>query len=75
MRRRSRNSPIFILWLGLLDIVYVSFVYVSFAAVTACDSSAMIRKQLDWVAETSYSMFADVFEVEIASDEVGERAG
>jgi hypothetical protein len=35
----------------------------------------MIRKQLDWVAETSYSMFADVFEVEIASDEVGERAG
>src|ERR1700741_4073112 len=37
--------------------------------------SAMIREQLDWVAEASYRIFADAFEIEIALDEVGERAG
>src|SRR6516162_6191814 len=37
--------------------------------------SAMIRKQLDWIAEASHRMFADAFESEIALDEVGERAG
>ena len=37
--------------------------------------SAVIRKQLDWVAEAAHRIFADAFEVEIAFDEVGERAG
>jgi hypothetical protein len=35
----------------------------------------MIREQLDWVAETTYWMFTEKFEIEIALDEVGERAG
>src|SRR3974390_2628875 len=35
----------------------------------------MIRKQLDWMAEASYRIFADAFESKIALDEVGERAG
>src|SRR6516162_6278665 len=35
----------------------------------------MIRKQLDWMAEASYWIFADAFEIEIVLDEVGERAG
>jgi len=35
----------------------------------------MIRQHLDWVAEASYWIFADAFEIEIAVDEVGERAG
>src|SRR5262245_13379493 len=35
----------------------------------------MKRKQLDWVAEASYRIFADAFEIEIAFDKVGERAG
>ena len=35
----------------------------------------MIRKQLDWVAEASHRVFADTFEIEIALNEVGERAG
>src|ERR1700680_22580 len=37
--------------------------------------SAVIRKQLDWVAEAAHRIFADAFEIEIAFDEVGERAG
>ena len=36
--------------------------------------SAVIRKQLDWVAEAAHRIFADAFEIEIAFDEVGERA-
>ena len=36
--------------------------------------SAVIRKQLDWVAEAAHRIFADTFEIEIALDEVGERA-
>ena len=35
----------------------------------------MIRKQLDWVVEAAHGMFADVFEIEIAFDEVGEGTG
>ena len=35
----------------------------------------MIRKQLDWVVEAAHRIFADAFEIEIAFDEVGERAG
>ena len=35
----------------------------------------MIRKQLDWVAEASHRVFADTFEIEVALNEVGERAG
>src|SRR5262249_36120317 len=35
----------------------------------------MIGKQLDWVAEPSHRVFADTFEIEIALNEVGERAG
>ena len=37
--------------------------------------SAVIRKQLDRVVEAADRMFADAFEIEIACDEVGERAG
>ena len=37
--------------------------------------SAMVRKQLDRVAEAAHRIFADAFEIEIAFDEVGERAG
>src|SRR3954471_14059948 len=37
--------------------------------------SAVIRKQLDWVVEATDRIFADAFEIEIALDEVGERAG
>src|ERR1700676_213183 len=37
--------------------------------------SAVIRKQLDWVVEAPHRIFADAFEIEIAFDEVGERAG
>jgi hypothetical protein len=37
--------------------------------------SAVIRKQLDWVVEAADRVFADAFEIEIAFDEVGERAG
>src|SRR5260370_826701 len=37
--------------------------------------SAAIRKQLDWVVEAADRIFADAFEIEIAFDEVGERAG
>src|SRR5579863_55670 len=37
--------------------------------------SAVIRKQLDWVVEAADRIFADAFEIEIAFDEVGERAG
>src|SRR5437773_9345732 len=37
--------------------------------------SAVIRKQLDWVVEAAHRIFADAFEIEIAFDEVGERAG
>ena len=36
--------------------------------------SAVIREQLDRIVETAHRMFADVFELEIAFDEVGERA-
>jgi hypothetical protein len=36
--------------------------------------SAVIRKQLDWVAEAAHRIFADAFEIEIAVDEIGERA-
>jgi hypothetical protein len=36
--------------------------------------SAMIGEQLDRVAEASHRIFADVFESEIALDEVGECA-
>src|SRR6202040_121545 len=37
--------------------------------------SAVIRKQLEWVVEAPHRIFADAFEIEIAFDEVGERAG
>ena len=37
--------------------------------------SAVIRKQLDWVVEAAHRIFADALEIEIAFDEVGERAG
>lgn len=37
--------------------------------------SPMIRKQLDRVAKASHRIFADAFEVEIALDQIGERAG
>ena len=37
--------------------------------------SAVIGKQLDWVVEAADRIFADAFEIEIAFDEVGERAG
>src|SRR5438552_13501576 len=37
--------------------------------------SAAIRKQLNWVVEAAHRIFADAFEIEIAYDEVGERAG
>src|SRR5437016_13770592 len=37
--------------------------------------STVIRKQLDWVVEAAHRIFADAFEIEIAYDEVGERAG
>src|SRR5580692_6989651 len=37
--------------------------------------SAVIRKQLDWVVEAADRIFANAFEIEIAFDEVGERAG
>ena len=37
--------------------------------------SAMVRKQLDRVAEAAHRIFADAFEIEIVLDEVGERAG
>jgi hypothetical protein len=37
--------------------------------------SAVIRKQLDRVVEAADRIFADTFEVELAFDEVGERAG
>ena len=37
--------------------------------------SAVIRKQLDRVAETAHRMFADGFEIEITFDELGEVAG
>jgi hypothetical protein len=36
--------------------------------------SAVIRKQLDWVAEAAHRIFADAFEIKIAFDEVGEGA-
>jgi tetratricopeptide (TPR) repeat protein len=36
--------------------------------------SAVIRKQFDWVVEATHRIFADAFEIEIAFDEVGERA-
>jgi hypothetical protein len=34
----------------------------------------VIRKRLDGVVEAAYRIFADAFEIEIAFDEVGERA-
>src|SRR3982074_604791 len=37
--------------------------------------SAVIRKQPDRVVEGAHRIFADAFEIEIACDEVGERAG
>ena len=37
--------------------------------------SAVIRKQLDGVVEAAHRIFADAFEIEVAFDEVGERAG
>src|SRR5262245_55781565 len=37
--------------------------------------SPIVRKQLDRVAKASHRIFADAFEVEIALDLVGERAG
>ena len=37
-------------------------------------SSAVIRKQLDRLAEAPHRMFADVFEIELALDQIGERA-
>src|SRR5437870_2811375 len=37
--------------------------------------SAVIRKQLDRVVEAAHRIFADALEIEIAFDEVGERAG
>src|SRR5712672_4540592 len=37
--------------------------------------SAVISKQLDWVVEAAHRIFADAFEIEIAFDEVSERAG
>jgi hypothetical protein len=36
---------------------------------------AVIRKQLDGVAEAAHQMFADVVEVKITFDKVGEGAG
>src|SRR5215471_17934601 len=38
-------------------------------------ASTVIRKQLDWVAEAANRIFADAFEIEIAFEEVDERAG
>jgi hypothetical protein len=38
-------------------------------------ASTVIRKQLDGVVEAAHRIFADAFEIEIAFDEVGERAG
>ena len=38
-------------------------------------ASAVIRKQLDRVVEATDRIFADAFEIEIALDELGERAG
>src|SRR4029077_1105121 len=38
-------------------------------------ASAAIRKQLDWVVEAAHRIFANAFEIEIAFDKVGERAG
>src|SRR5215831_13029406 len=35
----------------------------------------MVRKQFDRVAEAAHRIFANAFEIEIAFDEVGERAG
>ena len=35
----------------------------------------MIREQFDWIVEAAHRIFADAFELEIAFDEVGERAG
>src|ERR1700719_833810 len=37
--------------------------------------SAVIREQLDWVVKATHRIFADAFEIEIAFDEVRERAG
>src|SRR6185503_11035358 len=37
--------------------------------------SAVIRKQLDWVVEAAHRIFTDAFEIEIAFDALGERAG
>lgn len=37
--------------------------------------SAVIRKQLDWFVEAADRIFPDAFQIEIAFDEVGERAG
>jgi hypothetical protein len=37
--------------------------------------SAVIRKQLDWIVEAPHRLFADTFEIKIALDEAGERAG
>ena len=37
-------------------------------------SSPVIRKYLDRVVEAAHRMFADVFEIEIVLDEIGERA-
>jgi len=37
--------------------------------------SAMVRKQFDRVAEAAHRVFANAFEIEIALDEVGKRAG
>src|SRR5262245_65020920 len=36
--------------------------------------SAIIREQRDWVVEAAHRMFAEAFEIEIAFDQVGERA-
>lgn len=44
------------------------------SASCAALSSPLIRRQLDWIAETVHRIFADAFELDIASDEVGERS-
>jgi hypothetical protein len=38
-------------------------------------ASAVIRKQLDRIAEAAHRIFADPFEIELALHEVGKRTG
>jgi len=37
--------------------------------------SAVICKQLDWIVEAADRMFSEAFQIEVAFDEIGERAG